>query len=251
VAPRTLRRKGDAPAPGPAPGETALDKPPAPRPKSAARKFVETFHGFQAGLEAALAPLKERGSYLPRRRRRWQGHMPRLARNSADALDLFPGLFPAFTISGEELRDLEEEVRQTGQFLGFLRRTERLATAIYQNRKAELCDRTMEVVEQVHALRVMPRLDDESRTMAEGAIAMIDIVLDPAQKALQKRRQNNAALRHEADSRVDEVAQEARVAQMEGHVLRGGRLTPEDVREATGPSEKYGRRRPPPLLDEK
>jgi hypothetical protein len=211
----------------------AAERAPA-GPGLSGRKFVETFGRFQARLEDALGPIKARPLYVASRRRKWRNHMPRLARNCADALDLFPGLFSAFSVRGDDLRALEEEVRQTGQFLVFLKGAYRLICAVHMSRKAELCDRTMEVVDQVNALRCMPQLGAESREQADHAASLFSTVVDPANQALRRRRKNNTDLREEGEALTEEVAKAVRVARMENQVLRGGSLTPEAVREAVG-----------------
>ena len=191
--------------------------------------FLAGLHRFQHELCALVEPFAARPPAPVRRPRKWRQYMPRLARTCADLMDFAGPLFTHFSFGGPDLRLLEQEVHQLGEFHAFLHKAAKTVSRLHALRKAELGERTLEVVEQVRALQQMPALSVQEQGLSRQALALIESVLGPSREATRGKRRERAALRAQGAAEVEEAQARLRAATLEAQVLRGGSLTAADL----------------------
>ena len=191
--------------------------------------FLAGIHRFQDTLRDLLDPFTVRPPVPVRRRRKWRKYMPNLARTCADTMELFAPLFLHLPFRSHDLRALEREVFQLEQFLGFLRQATKTVARLLSLRKAELGERTMEVVDQVRALHQMPALPDEDQDMPRHALAQIEGILAPNRAAVREKRQIKANTQARFQAQVDALQAQIHAVELEHKVLRGGSLSAADL----------------------
>jgi len=173
----------------------------------------------------ALVDLVRQGRDLAAQARgslaNWRSYIPRLSLVCADVMDLFPALFPGSPISSGKLRAQEQEVRLLGEFVSIMNHAVASINDIYAARKAELCQNTLMVVEQVNALRRMPMLPEEQRAQLEKAVVLIDAIIEAYNESIRTKRRNNKKLRDEGAAKAAAVEAKLQTAQTTIQVLRG------------------------------